>query len=69
MSTLPAAAIPVGSKVLIDGEIEMTIFEVLNATPQAGTITWLDKKDNLVQVKGSEQIEVISLPSKDGSSA
>lgn len=61
MRKLPAAAIPKGTVVLLDGA-HFGIQKVENATPVAGRITWVSQVGRRVEVGGADRIQVVSLP-------
>lgn len=61
MRMLPAAAIPKGSVVLLEGA-DFDIQKVENATPMPGRITWTSQAGRSVEVGGAQRVEVVSLP-------
>jgi len=61
--SLPAAALPVGTVVIIEGrDFTFEIAKIENSTPRPGQITWTDKEGLEEVVGGNEKIRVVSLP-------
>ena len=59
--TLPAAAVPIGATVRIQGT-DTTVARVVNGDPLPGWLTLTDDTGRVWHLGGSERVALVSLP-------